>query len=445
MQISNWGKFPEVEGQELFLRNKESLPFPENWIPRGMGRCYGDSSLGEHMISSLKLNKFLSFEPKSGILSCQAGVTYEDILTTFVPKGWFPPVTPGTKFVSMGGAIASDVHGKNHHSEGAISDHLLDFSLLTASGEILGCSRTQNAEIFHATVGGMGLTGFILDLRIQLKPIESAWIQMESIKARNLEEIIELSESFSDATYTMAWIDCLASGRKMGRSILMKGEHAPLEILTNKRQQAPLTLPSKKKLTVPFDFPSFVLNPLSIKAFNFLYYHKQLKKKVEKLVDYDSFFYPLDSIYHWNRIYGKKGFIQYQFVLPKEHSLKGLHDILHRISEKNMGSFLAVLKLFGKQDSFISFPMEGFTLALDFPITRGLFPFLEELDKVVLAYGGRVYLTKDARLSAEIIEEMYPNLPTFKSIINRLDPEGNIRSIQSERLKLHTEALPEVK
>ena len=205
---------------------------------------------------------------------------------------------------------------------------------------------------------------------------------------------------------------------------------------------APLQLPNKKKLTVPFDFPSFVLNPLSIKAFNFLYYHKQFTKEVQKVVDYDSFFYPLDSIYHWNRIYGKKGFVQYQFVLPKESSLEGLKDILHRISAKNMGSFLAVLKLFGKQESLISFPMEGFTLALDFPITKGLFPFLDELDKVVLDYGGRVYLTKDARLKPETLPAMYPHLEEFKSIIQRLDPEGSIRSLQSERLKLHLQ--PEV-
>lgn len=442
MAISNWGKYPVIEGEEKYLRTGEELSSERGWIPRGMGRCYGDSSLGQQMFSSLKLNKFLQFDESTGILHCQSGVTYEDILNTFVPKGWFPPVTPGTKFVSMGGAMASDVHGKNHHSEGAISSHILDFHLLTATGELLYCSREENLEVFHATMGGMGLTGFILDLRIRLKPISSAWIQMESIKARNLEEIINLSESFSDATYTMAWIDCLASGKKMGRSILMKGEHVHPDSLEGKKKAAPLQLPNKKKLTVPFDFPSFVLNPLSIKAFNFLYYHKQFKKEVQKVVDYDSFFYPLDSIYHWNRIYGKKGFVQYQFVLPKESSLEGLKDILHRISAKNMGSFLAVLKLFGKQESLISFPMEGFTLALDFPITKGLFPFLDELDKVVMDYGGRVYLTKDARLKPETLPDMYPQLEKFKDIIQRLDPEGSIRSLQSERLKLHLQ--PEV-
>lgn len=440
MKISNWGKYPQVSAPEIRYGLDRPLAkelHDSHWIPRGMGRCYGDASLGETMVSGLGLRRMLAFDALTGILRCEAGVTFADLLETFVPKGWFPPVTPGTKFVSMGGAIASDVHGKNHHSEGSFSRHILRFDLLLASGEVITCSPTKHPEIFHATFGGMGLTGMVLRLTLKLKPIQSSLINMESVKARNLSEILDISEEFEDATYSMAWIDCLGTGNKMGRSILMKGEHALPEQLSAAQRAHPLAIPQKRKLNVPIDFPAFVLNPLSIKAFNFLYYHKQLSRQVSRLTDYDSFFYPLDAIHNWNRIYGKRGFVQYQCVFPKAASREGLQQILQRTSRSNMGSFLAVLKLFGPQEGLMSFPMEGYTLALDFPVSPRIFPFLDELDTIVADLGGRVYLTKDARLKPEMLARMYPQLPQFQELLHAVDPEARIRSLQSERLLIH--------
>jgi decaprenylphospho-beta-D-ribofuranose 2-oxidase len=439
MQIYGWGKYPVIEGEEYthsYAHNIVNECRKTNWIPRGMARSYGDSALASKTISSLKLNRFLAFEEETGILSCESGVTFEDILTYFVPKGWFPPVTPGTKFVTMGGAIASDVHGKNHHKEGSFSNHTHSFILCTAKGEILNCSRSENVPVFWATLGGMGLTGMVLTVTFQLKKIETSWIKMESVKTRNLAETLAILNENEDATYTMAWTDCMKKGDSMGRSVFMKGEHASLyEISDTKIYEQSLALPNKLKLTVPFDFPSFALNSFSVKAFNFLYYNKQFPKKKEVIADYDSFFYPLDAIHHWNRIYGKRGFTQYQFVIPKEKGYEGMKRIIEKIGAARMGSFLVVLKAFGPQNSeYLAFPQAGYTLAMDFAIEPRLFPFLEELDKIVLEYGGRVYLTKDARLSPETFRIMYPTLPRFQAIIQGLDPERKIRSVQSDRL-----------
>ncbi|MCI4666818.1 MAG: FAD-binding oxidoreductase [Bacteroidia bacterium] len=425
MSTSNWGNYPVVEESPRSYTQGKNLR--SGWIPRGMGRCYGDSSLGTSMLSLLQNNRLLAFDDNGGILRCEAGLTFESLLEFAVPKGWFPPVTPGTKFVSLGGALASDVHGKNHHKEGSISRHVLDFNLLTGKGEVLFCSREQHPEVFWATLGGMGLTGLILDLRIQLKPIKSSYIKLNSHKANSLEEILDLFEQHESWTYSVAWIDTLASGKRLGRSILLLGEHAAGK---------DLQIPSKVKLSIPFNFPSFTLNPVSISAFNFLYFHKHLGKERKGLTNFDSYFYPLDFLHNWNRIYGKRGFTQYQFVIPKEAGREGLSRILSWLKKHGLASFLSVLKLFGKQEGILNFPKEGYTLTLDFPINKKLFPLLEELDKMVIGYGGRVYLTKDVRLPKNHFEQMYPNHDQFREIIDRLDPNKNIRSFQSQRLGL---------
>ncbi len=437
MKISNWGKYPVVDGPERrgpYLVEEQTA---KTWIPRGMGRCYGDSSLGEIMVSSLHLDRMLGFDAKTGQLFCESGVTYEDLLKTFVPKGWFPPVTPGTKFVSLGGAIASDVHGKNHHKEGSISDHVLALDLMLPGGEVLTCSREQHASLFWATIGGMGLTGFILRLHLQLKKIETSAIRYENVKAKDLSEILSLFEDFGTATYSVAWIDTLARGSRLGRSILMKGEHASLaEVQGSAWEKSPLQLPKKLALTVPFNFPAFALNRLTMSAFNALYYRKQRKQQQGGLVDYDSFFYPLDAIHHWNRIYGKRGFTQYQFVVPKAQGPIAIEAVLQHMHRHRMGSFLSVLKLLGPSSGLMSFPMEGYTLTLDFPIKPALFPFLDELDAMITAWGGRVYLTKDVRLSPESLRASYPGVPAFLDIRKKWDPEGKIHSLQSQRLNL---------
>ncbi|MEZ4828744.1 MAG: FAD-binding oxidoreductase [Bacteroidia bacterium] len=431
---TNWGKYPLAEGPLIDFR-EGMKPADSHWIARGMGRCYGDSSLGETMFSSLKMNRFLAFDPEAGILTCEAGVTFEDILETFVPRGWFPPVTPGTKFVSMGGALAADVHGKNHHGEGSFSRYVSSFDLMLQSGAIITCSRNENADVFRATIGGMGLTGMILRLTLQLRRIETSAIRMDSVKAANLEEILGMFDRFEADTYSMAWIDCIAGGKNVGRSIMMKGDHATREEVRGTAwEKTPLSVPNKFKFTVPFDFPGFVLNRYSMQAFNILYYHKQLQKERQILADYDSFFYPLDVIHHWNRVYGKRGFTQYQLVIPKSEGEKGIRAVLDLLRKEGMGSFLAVLKLLGNSEGLISFPMEGYTLTLDFPISRRLFPFLDRLDEIVLAYGGRIYLAKDVRMPAAVFAKTYPALPEFRSIVRTLDPERKISSFQSERL-----------
>ncbi len=401
-KITNWGNFPVVEkemkSEDSLQKIKDFVLSHKEVIARGNGRCYGDASLGENIFSTKRLNKFIGFDKIEGVLECEAGVLLSDILEISVPQGYFLNVTPGTKFVSVGGAIASDVHGKNHHSEGCFSEYVLEFKLMKENAEVITCSREENTEDFWATVGGMGLTGIILSAKIKLKNIETAYIRQESIKADNLDEIFQLFEESEGWLYNVAWIDCLQKGENIGRSILMRGYHALREELPPKLHKNPLKNPRKIMPTIPFYFPSWMLNSFTIKIFNWLYYNKQTKKSVEGFVHYEPFFYPLDVINEWNKIYGKKGFIQYQMVIPKEKGKEGMRKILETIADSGNGSFLAVLKLFGKNNpkAYNSFPMEGYTLALDFKVNDKLKSLVEELDKIVEEFGGRIYLTKDS-------------------------------------------------
>jgi len=437
--IANWGNYPVIESDEQSFSFTDQLDQliknNDEFIPRGNGRCYGDASLAKKTISTLKYDNILSFDTASGIFECQSGLTLDKILEVIVPKGWFLPVTPGTKFITVGGAVASDVHGKNHHIDGSFSNNIVDMDIVLSSGETMTCSPQHNVDLFEATCGGMGLSGVIARVKFRLKKIETSFIKQKQVKAENLEEIISLFEKYNHYTYSVAWIDCLKKGKNFGRSILILGEHAKVDELNDKQKKEPLQLPQKKQITFPFNLPSWVLNAFTVKAFNFLYYGKNFKKEINNVVSYEPFFYPLDAILHWNRGYGKSGFVQYQFVLPLE-SKQGLIEILNRISHKGLGSFLAVLKVFGKQESIISFPKEGYTLALDFPVRKGLLEFLDELDRVVLQYGGRIYMSKDARMKPEILEGGYPELNKFKEIIRKYNPDGKIHSVQSDRLFL---------
>ncbi len=437
--IANWGNYPVMESDEKLFsfddQLQEIIRTSGHFIPRGNGRCYGDASLSTETINTLKYDKILSFDTVNGIFECQSGLVLDQVLEVIVPKGWFLPVTPGTKFITVGGAVGSDVHGKNHHVDGCFSNHVIEMDVVLANGQTTTCSPQQHTDLFEATCGGMGLTGLITRIKFRLKKIETSFIRQRQIKAANLEELIRLFEEYQHYTYSMAWIDCLKKGKDFGRSILIVGEHATVNELKEQHRNDPLALPRKKSISFPFNLPSWVLNTWSVKAFNFLYYAKNFKKEINNLVPYEPFFYPLDAILHWNRGYGKKGFVQYQFVLPL-HAKEGLIDILNRISDKGLGSFLAVLKVFGKQESLISFPFEGFTLALDFPVRKDLFAFLDELDQVVLRYGGRLYMSKDARMRPEILEAGYPRLEEFKAIVKKYNPDAKIRSVQSDRLLL---------
>lgn len=440
MKVSNWGNYPSTEAQvRSFATAQEAMQgllSSSETIPRGLGRCYGDSSLNAHILSTLKYNRFLDFDREQGILHCQAGVSFAEVLDVVVPAGWFLPVTPGTKFVTVGGAIAADVHGKNHHVGGSFSHHVVAFSLLAPDGQVYECSRAENPDIFWATCGGMGLTGVILEARFRLQRIETAYIVEESTKAPNVDALYKLFEQSMHFTYSVAWIDCLARGRNLGKGVLLNGEHAMVSDLQQGRHlQAPLSLPPKRKLTVPLHLPSFTINPLTVRAFNAVWYAKAKGGQHRHVIDYDSYFYPLDGVLHWNRVYGRRGFAQYQFVIPPARGYDGMVRILQEISAARLPSFVSVLKYFGKGETGpLGFPMEGYMLALDFPITSKLFGALDRLDQIVLDCGGRIYLTKDSRMKPEMFQQGYPRLEEFLRVKRRLDGGKVLQSLQSKRL-----------
>ena len=440
-RIANWGNHPVVDAKVHRFRSEEdlraALANPAPAIARGLGRSYGDSSLAASILSSDSFNRFLAFDPETGVLTCESGVSIADILDVFVPRGWFPPVTPGTKFVTIGGAIAADVHGKNHHKVGCFGDHVLSMDIMLADGSIVTCSPTEHAELFDTTCGGMGLTGIILRATIRLKRIESAYIREEVVPAANLDGIMDLFEASAHWTYTVAWIDCLSSGSSLGRSIMMRGEHATAEETKKEKPDVdPLGFKAVPKLTVPFMLPSFLLNSLTVRAFNALYYRMHAGANQHRLTNFDTFFYPLDAILHWNRIYGRRGFTQYQVAFPLESSRAGLRELLEKISASGQGSFLAVLKLFGPQRRVLSFPREGYTLALDFPINDRVLRLFDELDQIVLRHGGRLYLAKDARVQADVFRKGYANANAFRDRIKQWDPAGRWQSLQSKRVGL---------
>jgi len=434
MKMYGWGRYPVIDAEVISPSSEKALErlslFQDNGsvTPRGLGRSYGDSSLGKHLVSSQRLNHMLSFDDESGVLHCQAGVSLSDILEVFVPKGWFLPVTPGTKHVTVGGAIASDVHGKNHHVDGCFGDHVMFLDIVTGNGKTVRCSPEEHPELFHATCGGMGLTGIIRSAAFRLKPIQSAFIDQITYKASNLDESLEQFERHADQPYSVAWIDCISRGNALGRSLLMTGRHA---------RHGELSVHTSSGINIPVDMPSMLLNPFSIKAFNTVYYHKVRHQEVHSTVHYEPFFYPLDSIGNWNRMYGKEGFTQYQFVVPKAAGKQAMTSILKQIVESRKGSFLAVLKAFGQgNDNYLSFPEEGYTLALDFKIEQDLFSLLDTLDAMVLDYGGRIYLTKDARMSGTTFRKSYPKWEIFQKVREDFGTLHRFSSLQSQRLEL---------
>lgn len=430
MSLQSWGMYPKIENKAFFFRSKESLrEYIKNTnecIPYGEGRSYGDSALNEHIVCTRNYDNFLDFDEQNGILNAQAGVLLSDILDAVVKKGWFLKVTPGTKLITLGGAIASDVHGKNHHIEGCFSECVEEFSIMLHDGLVKTCKKGD--ELFLATCGGMGLTGVILSAKISLKKINSAYINQTTIKTKNLKETFEAFEKYKDMPYSVAWIDCLARDEEIGKSLLMVGD------FTN---DANLAYKSKKKFTIPFTFPSFTLNNLSVRAFNYLYYAKAKEGISKQKVSIDTFFYPLDAIGEWNKIYGRGGFTQYQFILPKEASYAGLTEILQKISQSGKGSFLAVLKLYGRaNDNYLSFPLEGYSLALDFKIEDGIFELLDTLDEVVLKHGGRIYLTKDVRVKKSTFEQGYPMIEKFRAFRKEHKMDEKFNSLQSKRVEI---------
>lgn len=439
MKAMGWGRFPkttaelvepaDVQSLQKFLSVQKKM---DRCISRGAGRSYGDSSLASQMLSSRFLDNFLELDEELGILRCGAGINLKDILKICIPRGFFLSVLPGTKYVSVGGAIAADIHGKNHHCDGSFCDTVLQISLVLANGELIVCSPTENSDLYHASCGGMGLTGVIVEATLSLQRISSAYLEQKKLVANNLTECFELIESNIESKYSVAWLDCLATGTNLGRSLLYLGEHAAA-----KNRKSELKFQQRKNFSIPFPTPAFLLNKTSIGAFNTGYY--RLNKKGESLstIDYDRYFFPLDNIRHWNRLYGAKGFLQYQFVMPSESAFDGITTVLQKITEQGKGSFLTVLKKFGTENkNFLSFPKNGYTLTLDFKHEASLFPLLNELDQIVLDHSGRIYLAKDARMSAAVFRSGYPNWQKFMEIKSKYDPNGRFASLQSTRIGL---------
>ncbi|MGR2930014.1 FAD-binding oxidoreductase [Acidithiobacillus ferriphilus] len=360
------------------------------------------------------LDRFLSFDHSTGILRCEAGVLLADILALVVPMGWFLPVTPGTRFVTVGGAIANDVHGKNHHRTGTFGQHVQRLALRRSDQGVVLCSVTENADLFHATIAGLGLTGAILWAEIQLRPIANAAMDTETIRFSNLDAFFDLSgESDRDYEYTVAWIDCLAQGKFLGRGLFMRGNHAT--------PQEKLPAPPGKTRGFPVDMPFPLVNVWSLRAFNSLYYRKQFAKMRRTITHYEPFFYPLDGVLHWNRLYGRRGFLQYQCVVPPESAKESIRALLEIIATARSGSFLAVLKVFGNRFSpgLLSFPRPGATLALDFPNQgQHTLDLLDQLDTIVASAGGAVYPAKDARMSGEHFRQYFPRWEEFQRYID---------------------------
>lgn len=439
--LSGWGNYPVADSYVIRPERNRQINIDDSpIIARGLGRSYGDAALNtdQTVVLMERLNRFLSFDEKSGILHAEAGITLEEILKVFVPRGWFLPVTPGTKYVTLGGCIATDVHGKNHHQDGSFGSHIVDMEILLANGSRQRCSPKQEPDLFWATVGGMGLTGVITEASLKLIPVESSYMIVQHHPAKNLDAILELLEDKSkDEKYSVAWIDCLSTGNDFGRSILMTGHHACREEIPPKIDN-PLLFKAPKQTSMPFNFPSWALNPWNIKAFNTVFYKCQSSKTLPFLTDYDRYFYPLDSIGNWNRLYGKKGFVQYQFVVPSKNSRDSLKSLMEELTRSKRASFLAVLKRFGEEgQGDLSFPHEGYTLALDIPISDSLlFPFLDHLDEMVLKYNGRIYLAKDARLKPETFQIMYPRFAKWQGIKALYDPGNKFSSDLSRRLRM---------
>lgn len=440
MILSGWGRYPVAECVLNAPRTESdlrSLVASGPLIARGNGRSYGDSAFNPaQTVDMRRFNRMLAFDPVTGLITTEAGVILGDLVAAMLPRGWFPPVTPGTKFVTIGGMIAADVHGKNHHRHGSFGNFIAWMDVMQPDGSVVRAGPDENTDLYHWTIGGMGLTGIILRAAFRMIRVESGWIRQNLIAAPDLDAAMAAFDAAQGATYSVAWIDCLATGPRMGRSLVMLGEHARLADLPPKKARAPFATPRKMNLTVPFDAPGFALNSLTVRAFNAAYYRKGVFSAGESLVDWDTFFYPLDAIGHWNRIYGRRGFAQFQCVVPLGASRDGLRALLQEISESGQGSFLSVIKRFGPQDSRISFPMEGYTLALDFPMTPRTLPLLERLDRITIDHGGRFYLAKDSRVRPEILRAADPRIAAFRAWRAAQGAVGLFASAQSERLGL---------
>ncbi|KQX59050.1 MULTISPECIES: FAD-binding oxidoreductase [unclassified Streptomyces] len=409
-------------------------------IARGLGRAYGDAAqnAGGTVLDMTGLDRVLSVDTAAGLVVCEAGVSLHRLMTALLPLGWFVPVTPGTRYVTVGGAIGADIHGKNHHLSGSFGRHVTSLELLTADGEV----RTvlPGTPLFDATTGGMGLTGVILSATLRLLPVETAYVSVDTERARDLDELMaRLTATDHRYRYSVAWIDLLARGSATGRAVLTRGDHTPYDALPRRHRarRAPLAFRPGRLPAPPPYVPGGLLGRGSVGLFNAFWYRRAPRRSTGAVQSLSAFFHPLDGIPHWNRIYGREGFVQYQFVVPYGQE-EALRRVVRRIADRGCPSFLAVLKRFGAGDpGWLSFPLPGWTLALDLPTgLPGLGAFLDALDEEVVGAGGRVYLAKDSRVRPETLAAMYPRLDAFRALRAELDPRSVFTSDLARRLDL---------
>lgn len=432
IRIAGWGGI-SIEGVE---RRSEELQALTCDVPlcRGLGRSYGDSALppaSRPLVAGTVLaDRLLAFDESTGDLTGEAGYSLRDLWDTFLPRGWFTPVSPGTQFVTLGGMVAADVHGKNHHRDGSIGRHVQSIRLRVGTGAIVSCSRDREPDLFRATIGGMGLTGHILEVTLRLVRIPSPWIVGETRQVRDVDEFIGALKAAGGAwPFTMGWIDCLKRGDGMGRGVLFCGRWA-------ESTEAPRRFPARlRRPAVPFDCPSWVMGRTVGRAFNAVYYRLHPQRARRRIVHPESFFYPLDAVHHWNRLYGRRGFTQYQCVLPEAGGAAVVRELLDRMSHFGAASFLCVIKDCGAEgDGLLSFPLPGVSVALDLPVRDNTQEVVDALNEFVVAAGGRVYLAKDAYTRAHHFRAMEPRLVQFDAVRRHWDPAGRIRSAQSVRL-----------
>lgn len=430
--ISGWGRCPvagwEVRSEDLEAASRGAV------LCRGLARSYGDASLPPpshpEVLATPRADRILKFDPVGGLLRAEAGFSLREMNRLFLPRGYFTPVTPGTQFVTLGGMVAADVHGKNHHRSGTFGQHVTALRMRVADGRILECSPTEHADLFHATIGGMGLTGHILEVEFRAVRVPSPWIWQETERIGDIDAYIDaLKESGPRWPYTVGWIDCLSRGRKLGRGILMKGRWA-------EPAEAPLQPPrQKRRLSVPFDLPGWVLARPSIRLFNEVYYRAHVPRVRRRIIHPETFFYPLDMILHWNRMYGRRGFTQYQCVLPEAAGRGAARRFLERLTSHGGASFLCVIKECGAQgDGILSFPMPGISIALDIAIRNDTRALVDLLNEQVIAEGGRIYLAKDSFTRPEHFRAMEPRLDRWLALRREWDPQVRLRSAQSVRI-----------
>ncbi|MEV0638940.1 FAD-binding oxidoreductase [Streptomyces sp. NPDC050619] len=442
--VTGWGRTAPTAARLIRPRTYEEAAAAvrgcgaRGGIPRGLGRAYGDAAqnAGGAVLDMTGLDRVHVIDAAGGIVLCDAGVSLHRLTQVLLPLGWFVPVTPGTRYVTVGGAIGADIHGKNHRVSGSFSRHVLSLELLTADGEIRTVSR--GTPLFDATTGGMGLTGVILTATVQLQPVETSLMSVDTERARDLDDLMaRLTATDHRHRYSVAWIDLLARGAATGRAVLTRGDHAPLESLPSRARRDPLAFRPSRLPAAPALFPEGLLSRTTVGVFNELWYRRAPRARTGELQRIPAFFHPLDGVPHWNRIYGRGGFVQYEFVVGYGQE-DAVRRIVRRLSQRRCPSFLAVLKRFGDADpGWLSFPVPGWTLALDIPAgLPGLGALLDELDEEVAAADGRVCLAKDSRLRPELLTAMYPRLDDFRALRARLDPRGVFTSDLSRRLTL---------